>query len=232
MEGRGESQFVRMPRFGARLYDWFLRAEPIEARVREVAQYLVSRMGSGRLLDVGTGPGTLLVECRRLNPQIELYGLDISSAMIEQAQRNLRGVRVDLRQGSIRRTEYETGFFDLVTCVGSFYLRDHPEDSLEEIWRILKDGQCAYLFEIYSDANREEFRRALRTNLRQLDWTRRLFGPLALRKALNMAYSTGDLAAVVERTSFAGQHAIEKIRLSGLPIWLRLTLRKGEHRSI
>jgi ubiquinone/menaquinone biosynthesis C-methylase UbiE len=204
-----------------------MRAEPIEARMREVARELVGRMESGRLLDVGTGPGGLLLECHRLNPRIEMYGLDISNAMIERARRNLRGVRVDLRQGSIRRTDYETGFFDLIACVGSFYLWDYPEESLEETWRILKDGGCAYLFEVYSDADREQFRQALRANLRQLDSVRRLFGPLALRKALNMAYSTEDVARIVERTSFAGSHAIEKIDLSGLPIWLRITLRKG-----
>ncbi len=226
MKTRGESYFIRLPRFGARMYDRFLYVEPIQARIAEIAHDLVSRTESGKLLDVGTGPGRLLIEINRLNPDLELFGLDISASMIKVARDNLQNIRADLRVGSIRHTDYESDFFTAVTSVGSFYLWDYPEESLEEIFRILKKGKSAYLFEVYKDINETEYRNALRKNLRQLNWVRRLVGPFALRKSLKMSYRTEDFVRVIEKTSFARSYTIEKIELSGLPMWARITLKK------
>jgi len=226
MKTRGESHFIGLPRFGARLYDRFLSVEPIQARIAEIARDLVSRTESGKLLDVGTGPGRLLMEINRLNPDLELFGLDISASMIRVARNNLQNIRANLRVGSIRRTDYESDFFTAVTSVGSFYLWDYPEESLEEIFRILKKDKSAHLFEVYKDINETEYRKALRKNLRQLDWVRRLVGPLALRKSVKMSYRTEDFVGIIEKTSFARSYTLEKIELSGLPMWARITLKK------
>lgn len=226
MKTRGESYFVGLPRFGARLYDRFLYVEPIQARIVEIARDLVSRTEGGKLLDVGTGPGRLLIEINRLTPDLELFGLDISDSMIKVARNNLQNIRANLRVGSIRHTDYESDFFTAVTSVGSFYLWDYPEESLEEIFRILKKGKSAYLFEVYRDINETEYRNALRKNLRQLDWVRRLVGPFALRKSLKMSYQTDDFVRIIEKTSFARSCTIEKIKLSGIPMWARITLKK------
>jgi ubiquinone/menaquinone biosynthesis C-methylase UbiE len=226
MKTRGERYFVGLPRFGAWLYDRFLNVEPIQGRIVEIAQDLVSRMGSGTLLDVGTGPGRLLIEINRLNPNSKLFGLDISDSMIKVARNNLQNIRADLRVGSIRHSGYESDFFTAVVSVGSFYLWDYPEESLEEIFRILKTGKSAYLFEVYNDINETEYRNALRKNLRQLNWVRRLVGPFALRKSLKMSYRTEDFVRIIEKTSFGRNYTIEKIELSGLPMWARITLKK------
>ena len=226
MKSRGESHFIHLPRFGAWLYDKFLSVEPIQARISEIAHALAPMTNCGRLLDVGMGPGRLLLEFRRLNPNIELFGLDISASMVEQARKNLVGVRADLRQGTIRHTSYESNSFTIVTCVGSFYLWDYPEESLEEICRILIGRQSAYFFEVYKDVNQDEFHEALQQNLCQLDPVRRLVGPAALRKALRMAYRVEDFVKIINRTSFADSYAIERVKLAGMPMWLRITLTK------
>ena len=200
--------------------------EPIQARIVEIAHDLVSRIESGKLLDVGMGPGRLLSEINQLNPNLELFGLDISAAMITVAQNNLQNMRADLRVGSIRHTDYESDFFTVVTSVGSFYLWDYPEESLEEIFRILKKGHSAYLFEVYKDIKETEYRIALRKNLRQLNWVRKLIGPFALRKSLIMSYRTEEFNRIIEKTSFARSYTVEKIELSGLPMWARITLKK------
>jgi len=226
MKTRGERYFIRLPRFGARMYDRFLSVEPIESRIAEIAHDVVSRTKSGKLLDVGTGPGRLLGEINRLNPDLELFGLDISASMIKVARNILQNVRADLRVGSIQHTDYESDFFTVVTSVGSFYLWDYPGESLEEIFRILKKGNSAYLFEVYHDINEAAYRNALRKNLRQLNWVRRLFGPLALRKSVNMSYRSEEFARIIDKTSFAGNYTIEKIELSGIPMWVRIILKK------
>jgi putative N6-adenine-specific DNA methylase/tRNA (guanine6-N2)-methyltransferase len=60
--------------------------------------------GTGRLVDPMCGSGTLLIEARRLNPRLELLGLDWDAATIETARETLaaNGVDVELRLGDAR----------------------------------------------------------------------------------------------------------------------------------
>lgn len=229
--GVHESHFLHMPRCAALLYDWFMRMKPTQAQTCEVAQRLVARIDSGRLLDIGTGHGRLLLEVHRLNPRLELFGLDISPAMIEVARQNLKGISVELRPGRAEHTGYAGDFFDLVTCTGSLYLWDYPEEGMEEIFRILKPGRSAYLFEVYKDVDRIAFRSALRTRLRELDPVRRLLGLCALNKALRLAYRADEYAGMVKNASFAHSFAIEKIQLASVPMWLQITLAKESRSS-
>ncbi|MBC8484881.1 MAG: class I SAM-dependent methyltransferase, partial [Bacteroidetes bacterium] len=224
MKSRGEKYFVRLARIGASMYDRFLDVEPINIRLKEIASSVVSKIEKGLLLDVGTGPGRLLLEINQLNPDIELYGLDISASMINIARNNLKNVPVKLQVGSIKQTNYDSNFFSIITCSGSFYLWDYPIESIEEIYRILKNGQTAYLFEAYKDINNEEFRVALKNNLRQLNWIRRIFGPFAIRKSIKKSYNIEEITKILEKTSFASSFEIEKIKLSGIPMWVRNTL--------
>jgi ubiquinone/menaquinone biosynthesis C-methylase UbiE len=221
-----EGHFLRMPRFAARLYDWFMSMRPTQAQTRDVACDLATRISQGRLLDIGTGPGRLLLELHRMNPCIELFGLDISPAMIDVARRNLSGIPVNLRQGRAEQTGLPADFFDLVTCTGSLYLWDYPEEGLEEIFRILKPGCPAYLFEVYKDIDEAAFRTAVRNHLRELDVFRRLIGPFALRKAISIAARTDEYVAMIKNTRFAQSFTVDKIELGKVPMWLRIALTK------
>jgi ubiquinone/menaquinone biosynthesis C-methylase UbiE len=226
MGGRGEESFAHFPGFAAKLYDGLMKTKAIELHFREIAQDLVCRISQGRLLDIGTGPGKLLLEIHTLSPSIELFGLDISAAMVQQAKRNLAGIRVDLRQGSIRATDYASGSFDLVTCSGSFYLWDSPEESLEEVHRILKEGRSAYFYETHKDFNRDELLERMKANLRGENLLRRLVAPRAMMKQLRMTYRVDEINEIIERTSFGRSYAVEEVTIVGLPIWLRIKLEK------
>ena len=216
-----------MPAFGALLYDWLAgRPRTMGIQLREIARELAGRIDRGRLLDVGTGHGRLLREIHEANPAIELYGLDLSAAMVERARRNLVGLRVDLRQGNIRRTTYENDSFDLVTCTGSFYLWDEPAEGLREVHRILVRGGSANLFEPHADANVDELRR-IGPVLRRETPLRRLIGPVFIRLAVKAGLRIGEVKELLDATPFRGRYSIEKATLAGLPIWLRLTLNKS-----
>jgi ubiquinone/menaquinone biosynthesis C-methylase UbiE len=226
MKSRGQDSFVNLPGLAARLYNSLTRTRAIERQHQEIAHDLVSRIECGRMLDIGTGPGKLLFEVHQLNPGIELFGLDISEAMVQLARENLTGINVNIQCGDVRHTNYTDNFFDIVTCTGSFYLWDHPEECLEEIFRILKKSQSAYLFETYQDFNESEVQEALKANLRGESLVRRLITPLFLMKQLRMTYRTSEIAEIIQCTSFAGSHSLEKITLGGLPACLRIRLTK------
>ncbi len=82
--------------------------------LRQIASDLARRIERGRLLEVGIGHGQLLREIHRINAASDLYGLDISPAIVRRARINLKGIPVDLRAGNVRRKDYASGFFNLV----------------------------------------------------------------------------------------------------------------------
>lgn len=222
---RGEKAFAKLPRFAARLYDRMLpRSNRIQ--IEELARDLASRTSAGPLLDVGTGPGRLLGAVHRIAPQIRLYGLDIAETMVERARSVLEGVDVDLRVGTIERTDYPSGFFDVVTCTTSLYLWDEPVACLAEIHRILRPGGRAYLYEVYQDVDHDAVREKLRENLRGENLLRRLLLPWLLRDQLRITYSLEDYRRLLDRSVFAGGYRVERITLGNLPMWVRLELEK------
>jgi ubiquinone/menaquinone biosynthesis C-methylase UbiE len=224
---KGESIFFRLPRIGAVLYDKLMHNSPMQLYYKEIAEDLTSRLSAGRLLDVGTGPGRLLQAIHGLNPAIELYGLDISAAMLKQARKNLYGIAVNLRQGNIRHTDFPNDYFDLVACTGSLYLWERPEEGLQEIYRILKSGQSAILFECDRESDRQALQIPLRENLRQVNMLSKIFGPLAIKQALDAAYSRKEISEIIQRTSFAPHFSVAEVTISGLPMWFRIELLKG-----
>ena len=226
MKGRGQESFVSLPSFAARLYNNLTQTGAIERQHQEIARDLVSRIERGRMLDIGTGPGKLLFEVHRLNPGIELFGLDISEAMVQLASENLEGINVNIQCGDVRHTNYEDDFFDIVTCTGSFYLWDHPEECLEEVFRITREGRSAYLYETVRDFNESQVREALKANLEGESLLRRLIAPAFLMRQLRMAYRTGEIADIIRRTHFAESCTMDHVSLGGLPAWLRIQLTK------
>lgn len=227
MKSRGENSFIWLPSLGAWLYDRMMSGPSTSAQYADISRDLVAFGLGRRLLDVGTGPGRLLAEIRKLDPNVELYGLDISHAMVKLATRNLNGQTVSLQIGSIRRTGFEASFFNVVTCSGSFYLWDEPVACIEEIHRILAPGGSAFLYESIRDYNQQAFRTALQNNLQREGLLRRLIAPHFLRKQLSMTYSTDEIQSIVAQTSFAAHASITPISLGGLPIWLKIVLQRA-----
>lgn len=225
-KSRGEDSFAKLPAFAAKLYDGMMQGIATKMQYKEIAQDLVSCIKSGRLLDVGTGPGYLLREIHKLNPGIELYGLDISDSMVKQAGRNLAGIKVDLQCGNIRATKYENDHFDLVTCSGSFYLWDHPVESLEEIHRILKPGGAAYLYETHRDIDKQNLWRKMQENLQGDRLIRKIFAPRLFIKQIGMTYTKAEIAEIIGETKFAGSYEINEITIYNLPVWVRVKLEK------
>src|SRR5215813_2600978 len=68
------------------------------------------------VLDIGTGPGVLLVELAKARPDLRLTGVDLSADMIAAAERNLRPLRdrATTRVGDVTSLPFANNSFDLV----------------------------------------------------------------------------------------------------------------------
>ena len=227
MRGRGQQSFVKLPRFAARLYENLTATAGIQCQQREIAAWIAARRASGRLLDLGCGPGGLLLELRHAAPGLRLYGLDISSAMVERALARLAGQMIEVRQGDARASGFPDNFFDAITSTGSFYLWDEPVACLNEIFRILQPGRNAWLFESHSDCDREAAQQAVRANLRGENLPRRLLAPRFFAKQLAMTYREAEIAEIVCCSRFASCFRLDRTALAGVPAFVRLELVKA-----
>ena len=223
---RGEAFYQKIPKIGAIFYEKLMDSEMIRIQIEEIAKEILSKAKNGKILDVGIGPGRLLQRIHKLNPKLKLYGLDLSKSMYNRAKKNLEGLEIELVHGNITKTEFDSNYFDLVTCTGSFYLWDRPIKSLNEIHRILKNNNSALLFETYTDYNEVMFKKSLQENLKKIKPHKRPVAKRLLNKQLKITYTLNEVEEILSKSTFSENYSIEKTVLSNLPIWLKISLIK------
>lgn len=103
------------------------------------------RNWKGSILDIGCG------NCRNLLifHDSELYGVDFSESMIEEAKRfcEKRHLKVDLRVADAKKLPFKDGFFSYIICVSLLCTmkKDDSIEVLKEIRRLLKPNGKAFL---------------------------------------------------------------------------------------
>lgn len=123
----------------AGIYDTF--TEPFNAGLRHLALRMMPPQPGMRVLEVGCGTGTNIQKYRRAG--CEVCGIDLSPAMLAEAQRKL-GPEVGLHRADATCLPYADGVFDLV--IAMLTLHEMPNASrpgvLSEMQRVLRtDGQ-------------------------------------------------------------------------------------------
>ena len=104
------------------------------------------------VLDVGTGPGVLLMELAAARPDLRLAGVDLSADMIASARRNLApfGDRATATVGSVTDLPFADGSFDLVVSSLSLHHWDDPESAAPELARVLRPGGRVHIYDFPS----------------------------------------------------------------------------------
>jgi ubiquinone/menaquinone biosynthesis C-methylase UbiE len=96
--------------------------------------------GSRRIADIACGTGILTARlCNELRPD-EVYGVDMSDGMLEQAK--ARSSRVRWMKGPAERLPFEDASLDAVVTTSAFHFFDQPA-AMREFHRVLAPGGLA-----------------------------------------------------------------------------------------
>lgn len=120
------------------------------------AARLVAGRAAGRALDIGTGPGQIVLKLARRLPGWEITGVDRAANMIAQARESLatvnarggesggastRQARVQFMVGDGNRLPFPDHSFDLVMCNSVLHHLTEPQKLFAEMARLAKpDG--------------------------------------------------------------------------------------------
>jgi len=198
----------------------------------EIAGYLPLD-GAERVLDIGTGTGLQLRAIHLLQPSIGLFGIDLSSAAIDAANRAIGDLEPDLKVGSIEKTTYPDDFFNIVTCNSSMSYWDNPLSCFNEIYRILKPGGVVKLFEPHQDIDLEGALDQIQENMADKSSLRR-WGAVQLNKfalergskfGLNL-YTWNELLELSRTSSFGVNSSVDQVSLLDIPIFVCIHLWK------
>lgn len=131
------------------LYNAVSKTSIFQRHYQLVADDILSSCSPGSLLDIGTGPGWLLVDLHRERPDARLAGVDISPAMVSRARENLAGAgclgAIQIRQAAADSLPFPDGSFDAVVGTGSLHHWRQPARGLDEVYRVLKPGGSGLL---------------------------------------------------------------------------------------
>lgn len=109
-----------------------------------------------RALDVGCGGGrTVQKLCDRVGSG-KVYGIDYSELCVKKASKlNHKSIlcgKADIRQASVSSLPFESGSFDLVTAVETYYFWPDKLGDLKEVLRVMRSGgRLLLVFEMLQD---------------------------------------------------------------------------------
>jgi ubiquinone/menaquinone biosynthesis C-methylase UbiE len=113
----------------------------------------------GALLDVGTGPAYLLLKIHQQLPNMRLAGIDPSPMMLAKGRQNVSAAGLDkvieLKEGRSTNVPFGDESFDIVVSTASIHHWKEPTAGINEIYRVLKKGGYALLYDVVSDTPKE-----------------------------------------------------------------------------
>ena len=140
----------------------------IDSYYKTVANEIISTGKTGRLLDLGCGPGYLSIEIVKLNKNMNIIGVDLCEKLIEMARGNAAKAglsdRLRFEVGDAAKLRFGNASFDMALSTGMLHSLKDPLRVLKEMYRLLKKGGTAWIYDpasVSSKINKAKWRAAL-----------------------------------------------------------------------
>ena len=155
-----------IPHLGAILYNALSGTSVFQRHYELIARDILGYCAEGSLLDIGTGPGRLLVKLHELSPRMRLVGIDVSPSMVVKAQQNMAAPglseAIEIKEGNASQIPFGGDSFDVVVSTGSIHHWKDPLAGLNEVHRVLKPGAYALMYDLVSDTPKSIFKEMAR----------------------------------------------------------------------
>jgi ubiquinone/menaquinone biosynthesis C-methylase UbiE len=184
--------------------------DKIDHTLVEHAVRLVEGRNQGRALDIGTGPGQIVIKLARRLPGWKLRGVDRSPGMIGQARANLAaagdepGHRVTFELANGNRLPFPDKSFELVMCNSVLHHLSEPANLLSEMSRLATQDGAILLRDL-----RRPSRLAYPLHVR---WHGRNYSGEMLRlyrDSVRAAYTVPELKQLLRSTAISGAQVFE-----------------------
>lgn len=153
------------------IYDAVIEGPMSMARMRRDLLAAMGDLSNKKVLDVGSGTGTMTILIKQAYPTAEVVGIDGDPQILEIARRKARELGAEIRfdQGLSFDLPYPNESFDVVlTTVMLHHLtRDSKQTTAREMYRVLRPG--GQLFGADFVAPRSSFGKALRPLTRHFE---------------------------------------------------------------
>lgn len=197
-------QIERIPGVLASSYEKATRMV-IDSYYKHVADEIAAHFPGGVILDIGTGPGYLPIEIANQSADVHIIGIDLSRKLIQMAQSNAARAglsdRLKFQLGNAGRLDFKDSTFDMVISTGMLHSLKEPVKVLKEIYRVLKAGREAWIFDparVSSKVDRKRWRASLNLRERFFLW---LFGLFGLHKPID-TYTREQAITLIQQTDF------------------------------
>lgn len=145
------------------LYDAIIEGPMSIAPMRRGLLAQMGDLSNKKVLDVGSGTGTMSILMKKAHPAADVTGLDGDPQILEIARAKARNLGLNIRfdQGMSFNLPYPDASFDVVlTSMMLHHLtRDHKQKTAQEMYRVLRPG--GQLFGADFGAPRSSFGKAI-----------------------------------------------------------------------
>lgn len=140
---------------GSVIYNAISSAAIFQGHYELVASDILSYCAQGSLLDIGTGPAWLLLKLHQHSLAMRLVGIDSSSSMVTKASKNMAEAGlsdvIEITEGNASQIPFADRSFDIVVSTGSIHHWKHPIAALNDVYRVLKPGGYALMYDLVTD---------------------------------------------------------------------------------
>lgn len=119
-------------------------SSPTSFRLRQSLKSIAELKSGAKVLELGCGAGQFIREIKKIRPELDCYGCDISQHAIAIAKQANDGVSYGLSDEN--KSPYEDNFFDAVLIFDVLEHVANPDLILSEVNRVLKSGGVFYSF--------------------------------------------------------------------------------------